>query len=222
MKMFQDNPQAFNSYSYVGNNPLILVDPTGESMYGAFMRHLTSVNERTNGRIAREIDVNVQAAKKAGVKFVKTAAVTLVAAYVLPEVTSSELAGAVANVGERLVSDYRDDGQINDDAYQYIGSSVIGSYEAKLGASTTLGETTLLSGAAELAEQVLLDDDVDPAGVVGHMVGTAYTKNVLGGVGSGALSPSFGPFTNSLAESVVEGMLSVKISDTLSTISVEE
>ena len=28
--MFQEQPQAFNSYSYVANNPLRLIDPTGE------------------------------------------------------------------------------------------------------------------------------------------------------------------------------------------------
>jgi RHS repeat-associated protein len=203
------NPQGWNRYSYVGNDPLAFTDPNGYSWLSSFFRTVsravTSVFSNSIVRSVTQIVLNVVLTP-----FVGPIAAAVVSAAVVTGLSGGNLgqilrAGAIAGATVFATS--------------ILGTSVLAQAAVGCGSSLASGGSCAsgAAGGAVSAELAPVTGALFPnaANDLGERIGSTIVRATAGGLGSIAGGGKFenGAVTAAFAYSLALGPMQEKASD---------
>ena len=224
---FLRDPQQLNMYSYVANNPVGFVDPTGESrMFASLVGNLKRAFSFSGGQqmLSNDLQVTAVAAKRVAVTTATAAVAASSAAVMGPQIATALASeagqfgtiGAMANTLQRGVEDYREDGVINHSGVQYGFGAMFGAAEGVLFGGSNLVTTIGGAGLISLLEQEALDVGFNWADVGYDAAGAGVAKGVfdLSGLGS-LISSASSNFASNLSEAVAGVAASIGIKESI-------
>ena len=211
----------FNGYRYVLNNPLVYVDPKGESAtLQSTMRQLHNLNNQTSGAIAKNINTTIQGTKKA---LVATAGVVgavgvVSVAYMTGALANPAVLGATANVAERAYSDYTDDGKFNDSGQAYAGSAIIGAIGSSVLQKANFLSTITGAGVQEGVENIVLDGKIDLNSISSSIIGATFTFGIFGKESSKIVKPLLDATISEVSKAFTELVVTITSNEVIKDI----